>query len=121
MESKKVKFALFYSASDYCWDDELREIGCPLSSFRIYAKRVALAEWFLTKGMKYFSYEKDGIVFFNYRGDWHHTVAVIDLDISRPWKFCSSDDPEWPWERIMYLDRVDADNRIFPEIYPPKD
>ena len=119
-EGKKVKFALFYWESDFCGYDELAEIGCPHRYFLPgLERRKPLAEWFLNKGMKYFVGEEDGIMFFEYRGNWYHTVAVIDLDISRPWKFHMSDNPEWPWERIMYLDRMDADNRVYPEVYPP--
>ncbi|MBQ7416626.1 MAG: hypothetical protein IJV18_00810 [Acidaminococcaceae bacterium] len=121
MENKIVKYALFYYESDYCGDAELDEIGCPDYSFPFFKNRIALAEWFLTNGMQYFSGEKDGIKYFYYKGSWRHTVAIIDLDISRPWCYHSSDDPEWPWERIMYLDRVDADNRIYPEVYPSED
>ena len=116
---KKVKIALFYWESDYCWQDELAEIGCPHKDFLPdFESRKSLAEWFMSEGMKCFAGEKDGIMFFKYRGDWYHTVAVINLDISRPWTFTHSDDPEWPWERIMYLDHMDSDNRIYPEIYP---
>ena len=118
---KKEKIALFYSASDWAWDDEFYEIGCPGEySFPGFEQRKAMAQWFMTEGMKYFNNKKDGVLYFVYRGDWHHTVAVIDLDISRPWKFTHSDDPEWPWERILYLDHLDAHNRVIPEMYPPK-
>lgn len=121
-ERNKVKIALFYWESDYCGDDELKEIGCPHKYYLpIFERRKALAEWFLCEGMKYFVGEKDGIMFFEYRGDWRHTVAVIDLDVSRPWTFHRSDDPEWPWERIQYLDRMDAYNRIYPEVYPSEE
>lgn len=118
---KTVKIALFTYTSDWGDSNDLPK-GCPKGCdvLKLENRRI-LAEWFMKDGMKYFDGEKDGIMGFSYMKTWYHNVAVIDLDISRPWAFYTADDPEWPRERIMYLDQMDDDNQIYPVIYPPLD
>ena len=117
---KTVKFALFYSRSDWSWG-EVPE-GCPEEYLNAdLESRKALANWFLTNGMKYFHSKKDDFLLFFYRGEFeihYYYIAVIDLDISRPWKFYFPDDEEERWERICYLDNIDDNNHIVPVVHP---
>ena len=53
--------------------------------------RMALADWFLTNGESYYLGEKDGAVFYSYKDFFQLDVAIVEIDISRPWLFCVSD------------------------------
>ena len=119
--NKTVKIALFTYTSDWGDSYDLPD-GCPRGCSHLeFEDRRIMAEWFMKDGMKYFEGKVDGIMYFTYMKTWYHNVAVIDLDTLRPWAFYTTDDPEWYRERIMYLDRMDDDNRVYPVIYPPLD
>ena len=116
-----VKIAIFYETSDWSWS-ELPE-DCPEEYLKAdLESRKALAAWFMTRGLKYYHSKKDDFFLFFYYGEHaihDYFVAIIDLDISRPWKFYFPDDEEERWERICYLDNVDESNHIVPAVYPP--
>ena len=89
MEKKLVKLAVFVSGFVHgCVPP-----GCPKEfSDRDLKSRMALADWFLKNGKPYYLGEKDGAVFYSYKNFFDLDVAVVEIDISRPWMFHINDE-----------------------------
>lgn len=94
--------------------------GCPnelgTSDFR---SRKALAEWLLEHCQNFITEEHDGISVFEYmfHDSWFSgpaCLAVVPIDISRPWLLHWYDGKE----RIWYLDQTDENSQVQPDVQP---
>ena len=67
--------------------------GCPKEfSRQTLESRMAFADWLSEKGQQFYLGEKDGVVFYTYKDFFTYDVAVVTIDISRPWMFHTSDE-----------------------------
>lgn len=84
MEKKLVKLVVY--ASGRCAGAV--PMGCPKEySIQTLEARIAFADWLYEHGQQYYLGEKDGVVFYTYKDFFTYDVAVVEVDISRPWMF----------------------------------
>ena len=87
MDKKLVKLVVYPSGTN-AW---AVPPGCPKEfSCQNLTSRMAFAEWLLKNGEQYYLGEKEGVVFYTYKDFFTYDVAVVEIDISRPWMFSRS-------------------------------
>ena len=96
--------------------------GCPVEYVKSdFASRHAFAEWLEQKGSEFIWEGEEKISPYKYymyeRGNtrkYRFAVAIVPVDISRPWFIHWSNGRE----KIWYLDKRDEHNMVIPEIKP---
>lgn len=109
MEKKMVKMVVY--ASGYNAGEV--PAGCPKEYRRCtLADRMAFAEWLRINGQQYYLGEKEGVVYYTYKPSIiRYDVAVVEVDISRPWMFYQSDYDGS--ERILCFKNCTEFNEVF--------
>lgn len=92
--------------------------GCPDDYVLIdYEKRKAFAEWLKENGKQYVLKETSETTIYQYnKHHFEYCVAVVSVDLSRPWLLHIYDGKE----RIWYLDQIDEYNQVRPDVQPVK-
>ncbi len=88
--------------------------GCPDDYALIdYDKRRAFAEWLQENGKRYLLEETPETALYHYKkGKFAFFVGIVPVDLSRPWMIHIYEGKE----RICYLDRIDENNQIRPDV-----
>lgn len=111
--AEKAKIAIFVVASIH----DVPE-GCPSDCVLInYRNRKAFAEWLQENGQQYLLKETAGSSLYHYqKGRYDFFVGIVPVDLTRPWMIRIYADKE----RICYLDRIDENNQVIPDVQPFK-
>ena len=111
--AEKTKIAIFVAASIHDVPD-----GCPSDYVLInYCNRKAFAEWLQENGQQYLLKENAGGSLYHYqKGRFDFFVGIVPVDSTRPWMIKIYADKE----RICYLDQIDENNQVIPDVQPFK-
>ena len=107
--AETAKIAIFVAASI----PDVPE-GCPSNCVLInYRNRKAFAEWLQENGQQYLLKETAGSSLYHYqKGRYDFFVGTVPVDLTRPWMIGIYVDKE----RICYLDRIDENNQVIPDV-----